>query len=242
MPRELPRGADSADDGSGDPRLLAALESRDPARIAAALVDARLIVGVVALAGDEHASEGEMAVALLQSTSGAQALPVFTSLAALTQWRGDARPVPRPAPELAAVTLGEGYDAMVVDVAGSLRWVVRDDALTALAAGYAPVGETLATRRSDPQLSPPSWEPPVELLVACTDVEAYALDLELPDRGVRAPALGLAPPVGEPPVPVAERLLRAAGGEVDGRPLDLLLLDGPRLDEARRIGRRLTPG
>jgi hypothetical protein len=241
MPRDLPRGADSADDGSADPRLLAALESQDAARIAAALVEARLIVGVVALAGAEHASEGDMALALLQSRTGAQAMPAFTSLAALSRWRDDARPVPRPASELAAVVLGEGYDAMVVDVAGPAPWTLRGSDLTVLAAGYVLAGETLAARRSDPRLLAPTWVAAPDLLRACAGVEVYALDLELPDRGVRAPALGLVPPAGEPPVPVAERLLRAAGATPGGGSLDLLLLDGTRLDEARRIGRRLSP-
>jgi hypothetical protein len=234
MPRDLPRGAPSDDDGSADPRLVAALRSGERAAVAAALVDARLIVGVVALPGSEHASEGEMAVALLQARSGAQALPAFTSLATLASWRDDARPVPRPAPELAAVALGEGYDALVVDVTGPVPWTVQGDELSALAAGYVPAGEGLAARRSDPRLLPPEWEPAPELLDACVGLEVYALDLELPDRGVRAPALGLVPPAGVPPLPVAERLLTAAG-----RPLDLMLLDGARLEEARRCGRRL---
>src|SRR3954470_14941165 len=71
----------SPDTGAADPRLAAALAAGDPAEVAAALVDARLIVGVVALPGEQVASEGEMALALLESARGTRALPAFTSLA-----------------------------------------------------------------------------------------------------------------------------------------------------------------
>lgn len=240
MAKPLPPNA-PADDGSADARLTAALEAGDNARIAAALVDTRLIVGVVALPGHEHASEGEMALALLEAPSGARALPAFTSMATLARWRSDARPVPRRAPELAAAVLAEKLDALVLDVAGPVPWTVRGDQVDALAAGYVPTGEGLAARRSEPRLLPPAWEPSPELVDAATGLEVYALDLELPDRGVRSAALGLVPPPGVPPVPLAERLLRAAGDLPDGRPLDLMLLEGHNLDEARRCGRRIGP-
>ncbi len=233
--RSLPQ-TDSADRGSADPRLRAALDAGNAGEISAALVDARLLVGVVALPGTEHASEGEMALAVLESSSGARALPAFTDLDALARWRPDARPVPRRAAELAAAMPGEGLAALVIDVAGPVPWTLRADDVAALAAGYVPATEALAARRSDPRLLAPEWEPSPALLDACAGLEVYALDLELPDRGVRAPALGLVPPPGAAPVPLAERLLTAAG-----RPLDLMLLDGERLHEARRAGRRLTP-
>ncbi len=243
MGRDLPRGA-PPDDGSADPRLTAALAEGDPGLIAAALVDTRLIVGVVALPGEDHASEGDMALALLEAPSGARALPAFSSLAALTRWRSDARPVPRPAQELASVALADALDALVVDVAGPVAWTVRGDDLTALASGYVAAGNGLSGRRGAPLLHPPSWPVPPSLAAACRalgsergGVEVHALDLELPERpGVRTPALGLVLPAGVPPAPVAERLL-AAGGAPD---LDLLLLEGARLDRARQVGTLLS--
>ena len=66
-------------------------------RSATALDSARLLVAVVALPGAEHASEGEMALALLESADGRQALPAFTGLDTLAAWSAQARPVPRPA-------------------------------------------------------------------------------------------------------------------------------------------------
>ena len=231
--RSLPT-TNSSDDGSADPRLRAALDAGDAGRISAALVDARLIVGVVALPGTEHASEGEMALALLESSSGARALPAFTDLDALARWRTDARPVPRPATELAAAVQAEGMSALVVDVAGPVPWTVRADEVAALAAGYVPAGEALAARRTAPTLRPPSWTPSPELAAACADVEAYALDLEQPGRRDVTPALGVVLPPGVAPAPLAERLLAAADGA-----LDLLVLDDTRLREARQSGIRV---
>src|ERR1700712_1974914 len=184
MGRDLPRGA-PPDGGSADPRLVAALASGDAGRIAAVLVDTRLIVGVVALPGEEHASEGDMALALLEAASGARALPAFSSLDALGRWRTDARPVPRPAQELASVAVADALDALVVDVAGPVPWTVRDDDLAALAAGYVAAGGGLAGRRGAPVLHAASWSPAEALYAECrllTGAEVYALDLELPER------------------------------------------------------------
>jgi SseB protein N-terminal domain len=262
MTRNLPP-TDSSDDGSAEPRLVAALESGDAGRIAAALVDSRLLVGVVALPGAEAASEGEMALALLESSSGARALPAFTSVANLARWRADARPVPRPASELAAAVRSEGLAALVLDVAGPVPWALRDGQVDALAQGYVPAGESLAARRADPVLHPPTWEPSSELLAACDGLEVYALDLEHPDlehpdlehphlehphlehpgpgpdrspgrSPGRSPALGVVLPAGSAPAPVAERLLAASA-----EPVDLLVLDAVRRQVARRCGRLL---
>lgn len=231
MAKELPPSP-PVDDGSADPRLAAALRARDAAAVAAALVDARLVVGVVALPGHEAASEGEMALALLEASTGARALPAFTDLAALAAWRADARPVPRTARELAAAVRSEGLAALVVDVAGPVPWTVRGPELDALVAGYVPAGDRWAVRRSAPALHPPSWQPSRELCAAAAGLEVYALDLELPEApGRPGPALGLVLPTGVPPAPLAERLLRAADRE-----LDLLLLEGDRLHQARASG------
>lgn len=103
------------DVGASDPALLAALESADEQLIRSVLATARLLVAVVALPGDEHASEGEMALALLEAPDGNQALPAFTGLAALTAWRTDARPVPRPAAQVLAYAEAESLAAVILD-------------------------------------------------------------------------------------------------------------------------------
>jgi hypothetical protein len=121
------------DRGEPDAELVAALAARDPERIRAALEQARLLVAVVALPGVEHASEGEMALALLESADGAQALPAFTGLAALTAWRPDARPVPRPAGEVIAYAVAE-HMPVVLDPGSPHAWTLHPDATPACTA------------------------------------------------------------------------------------------------------------
>ena len=103
------------DSGEADPAVVAALASGDPVRILEALDSARLLVGVVAMPGEEHASEGEMALALLESADGEQALPAFTGLEAMREWNAGARPVPRPAREVIAYAHAESLAAVVID-------------------------------------------------------------------------------------------------------------------------------
>ena len=106
---------DVPDRGDADPAVVEALASGDPVRILEALDGARLLVGVLAMPGEEHASEGEMALALLESADGEQALPAFTGLEAMREWNADARPVPRPAREVIAYAHAESLAAVVID-------------------------------------------------------------------------------------------------------------------------------
>ncbi|HEX4018319.1 MAG TPA: SseB family protein [Frankiaceae bacterium] len=131
------------DVGAADPAVLAALASGDPSQILEALNDARLLVAVLALPGAEHASEGEMALALLESGDGAQALPAFTGLDALRAWNPDARPVPRPAREVIGYAHAESLAAVVIDPGAShsqILWCERPEApIDAPAADVQPV-------------------------------------------------------------------------------------------------------
>jgi hypothetical protein len=119
-----------ADRGDADPRLVAALQAREPEQIRDALAAARLLVAVVALPGAEHASEGEMALALLESADGSQALPAFTGLDALTSWNCTARPVPRPATEVIAYARGE-HLPIVLDPGGPYAWTFLPESAAA---------------------------------------------------------------------------------------------------------------
>jgi hypothetical protein len=119
------------DRGDADPALIEALASGDPARLLPALEDARLLVGVIAMPGDESASEGEMVLALLESADGERALPAFTGLEAMRAWNPDARPVPRPAREVIAYAHAESLAAVVIDPGAShsqILWCERVEA------------------------------------------------------------------------------------------------------------------
>jgi hypothetical protein len=120
--------ADGPDLGDIDPRLAAALTGDDGAAIRATLLEARVLVPMVAL-GDESTA-AEMAVPALVGADGRRALPVFSSYDALRAWRADARPVPMPGSQAVEAALSEGYAAIVLDVAGPRSHVIEIRAAT----------------------------------------------------------------------------------------------------------------
>lgn len=111
------------DVGDADPALVAALKDGDVAEIRRALLRARVLVPIVAMG--EESSGAEMAAPRLIGNDGRHALPVFTSYDAMRAWRADPRPVPMPGEQAIAAAMGEGYDAVVVDVAGPVTHVVE---------------------------------------------------------------------------------------------------------------------
>ena len=117
---EDPAGEDR---GEADPRLTAALRSGDAARVGVVLLEVRVLVPVVAL-GDESTS-AEMAIPRLVGHDGRHALPVFSGYDSLRAWRPDARPVPMSGEQAVAAALGEGFAAVVVDVAGPITQVIE---------------------------------------------------------------------------------------------------------------------
>ncbi|MBL7518066.1 SseB family protein, partial [Frankia sp. CNm7] len=154
------------DAGEGDPRLLAALRSGDEGAVAAALPGARVFVGVEsrlleladpvdpaeqpagACAAHERPAGGkpglrgekksEMVLATLRLPSGATALPVFSSVAALSAWRSAARPVPVSAVDACAEASRLGHPTVVIDVAGPVTATLDVSALAGpVAAGPA---------------------------------------------------------------------------------------------------------
>jgi hypothetical protein len=166
--RVIPDPGYAGDDGSAPAWLVEALAGwaagRTPyVEALAALQRARLLVPVVAVLGDvEHDAAGlahdktsDMATVLLQGADGRLALLAFTGTAALTAWNPDGRPVPVAAGLAARSALQDGAAALVVDVAGPVRFVVEGEDLARLAAGWmlARVGERTAWIRPDAESS-----------------------------------------------------------------------------------------
>lgn len=147
--RLIPDPGFAGDTGAADVSLAAALASyaRHEAAYAdvlLALQDARLLVPVVAMLGEvEHDERGlahdktsDMAAVLMQGADGRLALLAFTSTEALAGWNAEARPVPVAAKLAAQSAVQEEAAALVLDVAGPIRFVVEGDDLVALAAGW----------------------------------------------------------------------------------------------------------
>ena len=123
--------ADPDDRGQADPQLRAALAAADARAVRALLPTARLFVPVVAVPGE---GEAEMAVPALVNAEGRRGLPVFTGVDALGAWEPQARPVPMPGARVIAAAVQDGYDGVVIDVAGPAPFVLDGEELRGLLA------------------------------------------------------------------------------------------------------------
>ena len=137
-----PTSAFAADDGAADDRLVRALAGHRSgagasAAVAAVLADVRVLVPVLPLPetdedGRRRTATGVVAVAAPDART---ALPVFSSLDALSAWHDRARPVPTSGPDAARAALAEGWEILVLDPAGPVTAVVPRPAVHALATG-----------------------------------------------------------------------------------------------------------
>jgi hypothetical protein len=147
------------DDGSAPAALreglLAYAAGRAPyAGVLTALLDARVMVPVLAMAGEvevdeqglAHDKTADMATVLVTGADGRQAYLAFTAMETLAAWQGDARPVPVTFRDAAKAALQDGAAAVVVDIAGPATFVVQGEDLEAAARGYTlgRVGESSA--------------------------------------------------------------------------------------------------
>src|SRR4051812_34473723 len=133
LPGTTPSAPD--DEGRADPLLLDAMSSGEQTAIDVALLRSRLLLPVVAMSVE--GGDAEMAVPALVAADGERALPVFSSYDALRGWRPDARPVPMPGARVLAGAAAEGYDGVVLDVAGPTPHTVSGDDLHTLARAAA---------------------------------------------------------------------------------------------------------
>ncbi|MEO9325088.1 SseB family protein [Nocardioides sp. C4-1] len=149
LDRQLLAPAYPDDDGTADAALAAALAAYATDRTAlpaalAALQGARLLVPVVAVAGEvelderglAHDKTSDMAAVLVQGPDGRRGLLAFTSTETMARWDPAARPVPVPARTAALAAVQDDADALLVDLAGPARLVVEGDHLRPLAAGW----------------------------------------------------------------------------------------------------------
>jgi antitoxin (DNA-binding transcriptional repressor) of toxin-antitoxin stability system len=148
--RELPPTSPFAgDDGSADPTVAAALAALGSGSgaltdVVAALAGTRVLVPVLAElevaetvvhAGHEHTvdKEASAGIVALRAPDGRTALPVFTSMASMTAWRSDARPVPSEIARAALSAVQEGWEVVVVDPGGPVTALLPRTAVWALA-------------------------------------------------------------------------------------------------------------
>jgi len=131
-------GRFTADDGSTDPNICAALSAPvDSDRLRDAMRAGRLIVAIVASPAETGESgesgESQMSVVSMVAADGRRGLLAFTGLDAMHRWNPHARPVPVSGPEVAQAALDDGCEAVVIDVAGPSSAVVAEPDLVELA-------------------------------------------------------------------------------------------------------------
>lgn len=138
--RDLAAPAFPDDDGLTDPLLVAALG--DDLAVLGALPGARVFVPIIALLG-ETPSDGdknaEMAAVLMTGADGRTALLAFTSVATMTAWDPQARPVPVLGCDAARATLDEGAAALLLDLGAPSFSVIETADVEHLAAGHVMV-------------------------------------------------------------------------------------------------------
>jgi hypothetical protein len=135
----------TADDGSADPALLAALTAfREGAGSQQQVVDAyraaRLLIPLMAAKGDEGTGAHgltvdktqELSIVTVAAPDGRRVLPVFTSVEAMGRWDAAARPVPADGVRTALAAAADDTDLIVVDPGSPTEFVIRRPAVWAI--------------------------------------------------------------------------------------------------------------
>ena len=136
----------SDDDGSAPDHLIEAIRrfhARElgEADVLEALRTARLLIPLVARLGDDgvnehgHEKQQELSIVTVVGPDGRTVLPAFTSVAAMSTWNPQARPIPAAATRVALAAAHEQTDLVVVDATSATEFAIRRPALRALATG-----------------------------------------------------------------------------------------------------------
>ncbi len=106
-----------------------------------ALRDSRLLIPLVAVAGElgtnEHGhaidKSQELSIVTVMGPDGRSVLPAFSSVSAMSLWNPAARPVPATAARVALAAASENTDLVVLDPTSETEFALRRPALWALA-------------------------------------------------------------------------------------------------------------
>ena len=136
------------DDGSADPTLMAALAEfhaaplgADPSAVISAVREARLLVPMLASLGESgegaHGQtvdkSADLAIVTVEGPDGRPAMPAFTSMAAMSAWNPDARPIPIGARKICLAAAAEQTTRVVLDPGSENTFVLRRPLIAAIA-------------------------------------------------------------------------------------------------------------
>lgn len=146
--RSFEHNPHTADDGSADPALLAALQrfragEGSQTEVVEAFRSARVLIPLVAEKGEEGVAPNGLAVDKTQELSivtvaapdGRRVQPVFSSVQAMAHWDAAARPIPVEAVRAALAASAEDTDLIVLDPTSETEFVFRRPAVWAIAQG-----------------------------------------------------------------------------------------------------------
>lgn len=135
----------AGDDGSADPGLIDAIRAvragaASHAAVLEAVRTARLLVPLVAHAGDVGTTPDgravdktqELSIVTVAGPDGRRVMPAFTSVDAMRTWDPRARPVPVESRRVALAAASEGTEVVVLDPTAPTEFVLRRPAVWAL--------------------------------------------------------------------------------------------------------------
>lgn len=134
------------DDGSAPPQLIAAISDFRIGRTGSAnVIDAfrvsRLLIPLMANLGEggegAHGlavdKSAELSIVTVEGPDGYNVLPVFSSVATMSAWHSDARPVPADGTRVALAAASENTTRVVLDPGSETEFAIRRPALEAIA-------------------------------------------------------------------------------------------------------------
>ncbi|MWB99579.1 SseB family protein [Agromyces seonyuensis] len=138
----------AGDDGTATPALALALEdfaagTRGPEAVVDAFRAARLLIPLVAHAGDGGTEIGahglavdksqELSIVTVAGPDGRNVLPVFSSVATMQAWSPTSRPVPADGGRVALAAVDDGTELVVLDPGSPSEFAIRRPAVWAVA-------------------------------------------------------------------------------------------------------------
>jgi len=136
----------SGDNGEADANLIEAIAKFRSGQLGAeqvlkAIGQARLLIPLIANLGEgEQGAHGhqvdksaDLSIVTVLTPDNQRALPVFSSVAAMTHWNPEARPVPNDGRKVALAAASEGNTRLVLDPMSETEFVVRRPGIAAIA-------------------------------------------------------------------------------------------------------------
>jgi hypothetical protein len=136
----------SGDNGEADANLIEAISKFQSGQVGSdevlrAIAKARLLIPLVANLGEgEQGAHGhqvdksaDLSIVTVLTPDNQRALPVFSSVAAMSKWNPEARPVPNNGRKVALAAASEGNTRLVLDPMSETEFVVRRPGIAAVA-------------------------------------------------------------------------------------------------------------